>query len=257
MMIGPFRGRARLAQTLDLLHRCYPIRRCPRGAATRPCVRLERGDCLAPCTSDPRIVEQHDALVMGIVDWLAGRPTEGFADPTERAEELVCTLSRERRYEEAQRVREATDHLLGVKRSYQSLDEAACLRFAALWPTAGEDGSAALRVNLVWDGRLCDAVSIPGARIAEGIADYLNGLWATRSAPRRWGMGMRAVAQKELDALLAIRRWYNEGGTASVVVLPECDAAIEERERAKQCLLAQAWQVLGLRPADRAVDSVF
>ena len=54
MIIGPFRGRARLAQTLDLLRRCYPIRRCPRGATTRPCVRLECGDCLAPCTGDPR-----------------------------------------------------------------------------------------------------------------------------------------------------------------------------------------------------------
>ncbi len=256
MIIGPFRGRARLAQTLDLLHRCYPIRRCPRGAGTRPCIRLECGDCLAPCTGDPQIVEQHDALVMGIVRWLAGRPPEGFAEPTERAEALVYTLSRQRRYEEAQRMREATEHVLGVKRSYQSLDEAVRLRFAALWPAVGEDGDAAVRVNIVWDGRLREAVSLPGARVAEGIEEHLDTLWATRSAANCSSAEMRAVAQKDLDLLLAIRRWYNEGGTASVVVLPGPDASGGELEQANERLLAAAWEVLAVWPADRAVGSL-
>lgn len=256
LIVGPFRGRTRMVQALDLLHRCYPIRRCPRGAVTRPCVRLECGDCLAPCGGEPHTLEQHDTLVMGIVDWLAGRSTEGFEDPTERAEHLLHSLSRQRRYEEAQRVREARDHLVGVRRSYQSLTEAVCLRFAALWPTVDEDGSAALRVNLVWDGRLREAVTLPSERVVQRLRDHLDALWAARPAVRGPRAPMPVVAQKDLDALLAIRRWCNEGVT-SVVILPGADAGLEERERATARLLDEAWQVLAVWPADQAAGAAF
>jgi DNA polymerase-3 subunit epsilon len=40
LTIGPFRGRARLYAALDLLQRCYPIRRCSRPQPGQPCVPL-------------------------------------------------------------------------------------------------------------------------------------------------------------------------------------------------------------------------
>ena len=70
------------------------------------------------------------------------------------------------------------------------------------------------------------------------------------------GAEMQAVAQRELDSLLAIRRWYNEGGAASVVALPGRDAGSGEREEAKERLIAEAWQVLTIWPSDRAVGSL-
>jgi DNA polymerase-3 subunit epsilon len=260
MVIGPFRGRARMGQALDLLHRCYPLRRCPRGAVNRPCVRLECGDCLAPCSRGPQTVQQHDALVMGIVRWLAGQPADGFTDPADRADELVYSLSRQRRYEEAQRLREAKDHLLSVRRSYQSLAEAVSLRFAAFWPAVGNDGAAALRLNLVWDGRLQEAVSLPSSNVAEEIETRLDALWADRSAgwtPRSASAADTAiaVAQRDLDALLAVRRWHKESEATSVVMLPARDASLEAREDARERLLAEVWQVLAVWPADRAVGS--
>jgi len=257
LIIGPFRGRARMGQALDLLHRCYPIRRCPRGTVTRPCVRLECGDCLAPCAGERPVVEEHDALVTGILDWLGAQAETGFAEPAERAEELVYSLSRQRRFEEAQRVREATDHLLSVRRSCQSLAEALSLRFAALWPAIGDDGTAALRLNVVWDGRLREAVSVPSSRVAEEIEKRLHALWATRSTAWAWGSDTSmAVAQKDLDALLAVRHWYRENRAASLVVLPGSEAGLEEREQAKRRLLAEAWRILASWPADRAAGSV-
>jgi hypothetical protein len=67
---------------------------------------------------------------------------------------------------------------------------------------------------------------------------------------------MRAVAQKDLDSLLAIRRWHNEGTMASVVVLPGPDAGSGELEQARERLLAAAWKVLAIWPSDRAVGSL-
>jgi hypothetical protein len=143
-----------------------------------------------------------------------------------------------------------------VKRSYQALEEAACLRFATLWPAVGEDGSAAVRLDLVWDGRLREAVSLPGARVAEGMEEHLSALWATQSTAQCWGPEMRAVAQKDLDSLLAIRHWYNEGGVDSVVVLPGPEAGSGDLGQAKERLLAAACEILAIWPSDRAVGSL-
>ena len=75
-------------------------------------------------------------------------------------------------------MREAKEQLLNVRRSYQSLAEATSLRFAALWPVVEADGAAALRLNLIWDGRLQEAVTVPGPLVTEGIDERLDALWA-------------------------------------------------------------------------------
>jgi DNA polymerase-3 subunit epsilon len=256
VVIGPFRGRARMGQALDLLHRCFPIRRCPRGTTTRPCIRQECGDCLAPCTRDRQTVDEHDALVTGLVDWIAGRDSSRIADPVERAEDLVHSLSRQRRFEEAQRMREARDDLLSIRRSYQSLVEALSLRFAAVWPTVGEDGRPVVRLNIVWDGRLREAVSLPGSDVAEQINDRLDALWRYRPATEDTAQGTAvAVPQKDLDRLLAVRRWFKESDVRGVVGLPGAESGPDEREEAKSRLLAEAWQALALWPGERVVGS--
>jgi hypothetical protein len=247
-----------MVQALDLLHRCYPIRRCPRGVATRPCIRQECGDCLAPCAGDLRTVAAHDALVAGLVAWIAGHDEPGFTDPVERAEDLVRSLSRQRRFEEAQRMREARDDLLNIRRSYQSLLEALSLRFAALWPTNGDGGQPAVRLNIVWEGRLREAVSLPSPGVTEEIAARLDALWARPpAAPGMMDGAAVAVPQRDLDRLLAIRRWFNESEGRGVVILPGADATREDREQAKSRLLAQAWQALAALPAGRMAGSAF
>jgi DNA polymerase III subunit epsilon len=270
LVLGPFRGRARTAEALDLLHRCYPIRRCPRGNPAKPCVRLQCGDCLGPCTAQPEIVEQHDSLVLGVVAWLAGRTADGFVEPTERADELVFALSRQRRFEEAQRVREAKEHLLNLRRSYQSLLEAVTLRFGALWPVVETDGTLGLRLNLVCDGRLSDASTLAHPAVAEEIERRLNALWAPFSAAGRPICGPRgaagpvealadaavAVRQRDLDKLLAIRHWLKEPGNASVVLLPDVTAGLQEQQEARERLLTEAWQVLAMWPAGLTAESV-
>jgi DNA polymerase III subunit epsilon len=258
LVLGPFRGRARLTQAVDLLYRCYPIRRCPRGEPARPCLRQQCGDCLAPCTGDPRAVEAHDSLVTGIVEWLSGRPMGGLAEPTERSDDLVRALSRQRRFEEAQQVREATEALLNLRRSYQSLREAVALRFAALWPIFQADGVPSVRLNLVWDGCLREAVSLPSSALAEEIDERLNGLWAPAQANRPVAEpgAPTAVLQKDLDRLLALRRWFKESETGAVVELPGRCAGLQEQQEARERLFAEAWQVLAAWPASQAAGSI-
>ncbi len=67
-------------------------------------------------------------------------------------------------------MREGAEALLNVRRSYQSLVEAMSLRFAALWPATDADGIPAVRLNLVSEGRLREAVSLANPALAEEIA---------------------------------------------------------------------------------------
>jgi len=61
----------RMGQALDLLHECYPSAAAP--AATPPGLAYGWNAAIAwvPDGAE-RVLEEHDALVMGIVEWLAG-----------------------------------------------------------------------------------------------------------------------------------------------------------------------------------------
>ena len=194
---------------------------------------------------------------MGIVSWLAGEAPEGFADPIGLADDLVRSLSHQRRFEEAQRMREAAEALLNVRRSYQSLVEAMSLRFAALWPAIDADGMPAVRLNLVSEGRLREAVSLANPALAEEIAAMMDALSAPAPAcrPAAPDDGV-AVLQKDLDRILALRRWYKESEATSLVLLPGPSATPEDQQQARELLLAEAWHVLAEWPAGRAAGSV-
>lgn len=246
VVIGPFRGHTRLRATLDLLQRCYPIRRCPRRPDGRPCVRFDRGGCLAPCSGDAVARTEHDALVWQLVDWLIGEPCPDLPDPFERADSLLRSLSRRRHFEEAQVVREACEYMAGVRRSYRSLAEAASLRFCALWPQEGGAGAAPLRLDLVWDGRLHDPVSLYEHSYREQIRDALEPL---RTGPAggpstAQARSLVAVPQRELDVLLAVRRWFWESERAVRVPLPGAQAGPPEWAEARDRLAAEVARLL-------------
>ncbi len=65
-----------------------------------------------------------------------------------------------------------------------------------------------------------------------------------------------AVLQKDLDRILALRRWFKESEAYSLVVLPGPSATLEDQQQARELLLAEAWHVLAEWPAGRAAGSV-
>ena len=211
LVLGPFRGRTRLDAALDLLTHCYPIRRCLRRPDGRPCVRGDHSRCLSPCLGDPQVRKEHDALVMGIIRWLAGEADSDLPDPLRRADEVVRSLSRQRRHEEARSLKKAGEHLLSVRRSYASLAEAKRLRFVGLWPQYENGGGPSVRLNLVWDGTLRHAVSLHPEAIDAGVAAVLESLWEPGpSPPEASAVSLIAVPQSQLDLLLAVRHWFHE-----------------------------------------------
>lgn len=251
LILGPFRGRARVSAALGLLQRCYPVRRCPRRPDGRPCVRGDGGRCLAPCSGDPQVRAAHDSLVMQIVGWLTGDSDVHLRDPLERAGEVMLALSRQRRYEEARDLRDACDHLLSIRRSYRSLAEARALRFAALWPQSGNGDGPLVRMNLVWNGRLREPVSLHPSTLEQEIGATLAHLW-DRNGSRPQSSAAPpyvAVPQKELDSLLAVRRWFHEADQTVKVLLPEPSAEPEHLRAFTAQLVTEALRVLRLEPA--------
>ncbi|MBN1320881.1 MAG: GIY-YIG nuclease family protein [Thermoleophilia bacterium] len=245
LVLGPFRGRARLNAALDLLTRCYPIRRCPRRPDGRPCVRRDHFRCLAPCSGDPEVREEHDALVMRIIWWLAGEADPDLPDPLERADEVVRSLSRQQRYEEAGALKEACEHLLSVRRSYASLAEARRLRFASLWPQSGNGDGPSVRLNLVWDGTLRHAVSLYPDGIEDAVAAVLDPLWELSPSPAEVSpLSLVAVPQSQLDLLLAVRRWFYESEHTPKLPIPGPESDPARRQAFNSRLAEEARRVL-------------
>jgi DNA polymerase-3 subunit epsilon len=252
LVLGPFRKRSRVNEAVELLHRCYPIRRCPRRPDTRPCVRAGQGRCLAPCAADPRMKRRHDGLVTDIVCWLAGLPCPNLSDPLERAGELVRALSRQRRFEEAHDLREATEHLVSVRRSYAALAEAHSLCFAALWAQNSSGGRPSVRVNLVWNGRLQHSATLFPETLEQDVETVTEPLWATRVAALAGGpAALVAVPQNELDTLLAIRSWFLETEHPHKLPITRQDMGPQGRQALKARLVAEASALFSSAPSTR------
>jgi hypothetical protein len=178
---------------------------------------------------------------MEIIGWLTGGSDVGLPDPLERAEEYVKTLSKQRRYEEAQSLKEACEHLLSIRRSYAALAEARGLRFATLWPQTGNGSGPSVRLNLVWNGRLREPVSLYPSTIEAKIREALEPLWSLDPSPSVSATASPvAVPQKELDLFLAIRRWFCETEHAPKLPIPGPDADQACREAFETKLVAEA-----------------
>jgi len=225
-VLGPFRAGRRLKTALELVRLCYPIRACSRGDGDGPCARGQENACLAPCTGDAQILEAHDQLVAGIFGWIMGNVDECGPDPHARGQELALTLEAERRHEEAQRVREACDDLLNVRRSYDWLREAEELSFVGLFPQAPNGHGPQVRVNVVWQGRLLSAVTLTPSSLESEISEHLGRLYNGSQLRDEPGDGCRshvqpiAISQKELDCLFAVRRWFDTEQNSFRVLLP-------------------------------------
>jgi hypothetical protein len=178
---------------------------------------------------------------MEIVGWLTGCPDIDLPDPLTRADAMTRSLSRQRRYEEAKEVQDACEHLLNVRRSYEALAEAHCLRFAVLWPQANNGDGPCVRLNLVWNGRLREPVSLHPRALAEDIGAALDPLWSTEYLSAAEGAApLVAVAQDELDLFLAIRRWHHETEKVPKLLIPGPEAERSVQDAFKASLAAQA-----------------
>ncbi|MFH1833688.1 MAG: hypothetical protein ABH877_01575, partial [bacterium] len=221
----------------------------PRRPDGRPCVRGHGGRCLAPCAGDEQVRAAHDSLVMDIVFWLTGGSEANMCDPLERARNMMGTLSRQRRYEEAQDMRDACAHLQSVRRSYQSLAEAHALGFAALWQHSGNGDGPSVRMNLVLNGRLREAMTLHPSTLEEQLETAFTCIrdWDGALAESSPTYPFVAVPQRELDSLLAVRRWFHEAdGAVNKLIVPGPGAGRGPLDTFRQRLVADALEMLHL-----------
>lgn len=75
---GPYTGAVSARQTLDLLHRLFPLRQCSDqelARRTRPCILYDMKRCVAPCVNKCT-KEEYDGLVKRTIKFLRGQDSE-------------------------------------------------------------------------------------------------------------------------------------------------------------------------------------
>jgi hypothetical protein len=87
-----------------------------------------------------------------------------------------------------------------------------------LWPLDQDDDGNGVRLNLVLNGRLTEAVTLT----ADSAEQIIGEMIARLPKPERDtepGPRLATVAQTELDSFLAVRRWYYESDRVCKVPL--------------------------------------
>jgi DNA polymerase-3 subunit epsilon len=247
-VVGPFRGRTRVHASLELLARCYPIRQCHGVPKSDGCLYGQTDRCLAPCGGDPDSRRDHDDLVLALLGWVAGDRLPDEDDPVARARQLMTRLAEQRRFEEAEKVRRTLGDLIALRRAYRALIEACRLDFAAVFPPTGDGFDRSVRLNLVWKGRLVEAISLTSGTATAEVGRILRGLprpaAESGAAPVGRGRSHVAVPQDQLDLLLVVRRWYLDNPSALTLAVPAAESPEERLEQWRRLIVAEALRLL-------------
>jgi hypothetical protein len=108
-----------------------------------------------------------------------------------------------------------------------------------------------VRLNLVWDGRLSEAVSLGPENLAQKVWEALSRVGSQAShkvPPSSTAPAVVAVSQKELDSLLAVRRWFHEGKAAAKIVFSAGPEDQEYWRCQRDRLVAEALSILSTQP---------
>jgi DNA polymerase III epsilon subunit family exonuclease len=246
LVIGPFRRRSSAQAAVALLRRCYPIRHCPRRAGAKPCERGALGQCLSPCTADAETRATHDSLVTDLVMFLAGQRAAEALDPAPRAETTARTLVDETPPQQERLVEQNREHLAIVQRAYCALAKASELRLAYLWRQSLAGQKASVRLNLVWNGRLVACASLHADELESRVAETLESLRGHAEGCSTAGGGaLVAVPQNDLDALLAVGRWLQDGARAGGVAITLRDSRPESLQEATAQIVRESLALLG------------
>lgn len=154
---GPFANAGMLRETIELLGRIFPFRKC-RGAKPgrhtgSPCLNFHIGLCLAPC--DGRIdAASYRSMINRVIRLLSGKP-EGIVEDMKQAMDAAAS---QQHYEEAALLRDrlrALEHLMEKQQA-----SATGLASADVLGIHAEGEYANVQVLQVRDGALIDRQSI-------------------------------------------------------------------------------------------------
>ncbi|MDR2903761.1 MAG: excinuclease ABC subunit UvrC, partial [Clostridiales bacterium] len=104
--LGPYKSAYAIAETIDLIHKIWPLRRCRKnipqnGGDERPCLNYHIGQCKAPCKSLISYDDYH-SMVAEVLDFLGGRQKNILKD----LENKMLEASEEMAFERAAEIRD-------------------------------------------------------------------------------------------------------------------------------------------------------
>lgn len=115
LYFGPFTDVGSARETMNYLHRAFPLRRCKgpepggRSRSGRPCLDFQMSRCTGPCGKEIGS-EDYRKIVDGLVDFLKGKGKK----IARSMESEMNRLSSQQRYEEAARLRDRIQAIYSV-----------------------------------------------------------------------------------------------------------------------------------------------
>lgn len=177
---GPFPNSSSCYQTIDLLNKIYPTRKC-RNIPNKPCLYYSMGQCLAPCVRaiDPKIT---DELYTSIKRFLGGDISSVKAELKKKMNEASDRLD----FENAQEYKKILDSLeyTTAKQTVEVVTDSISRDVISF---AERDGYLGLAILTYRQGRLlgknCHVLSIFGQR-EEQIVDLVMQYYQNHELPK-------------------------------------------------------------------------
>ena len=226
LYFGPFANAAKVRETLDVLGRVFPVRRCrgrqPGRRSGSPCLQLHIDRCPGPCLGTVDAAG-YRAVIDQVVDFLSGRETQVMA----RLQRSMQEAAARQDFENAALVRDRLDALNHVLERQRI--ESTSLGSADITGLAMDGWGANVQVFITRDGKLADrrsltlvnvegadeqevferfvaeyygsSLTVPAELIVPGkiadtasLASFLEGLRGTRVDVRQKDSGTRRTA---------------------------------------------------------------
>jgi excinuclease ABC subunit C len=178
---GPYASAAKVRETLDILGRIFPFRKCrgprPGRSSGSPCLQYHIKRCMAPCV-DGITSQEYAVVVRRVVDFLSGRQARVAEDIEAEMREASGTLDFERAALHRDRL-EALRHVLQRQQVQSSVLGAADIIGMAL-----DEHGANVQVFITRDGILSDRrsfslVNVEGATESEVLERFVGEYYST------------------------------------------------------------------------------
>ncbi len=252
---GPFSSVSAMWETIRLLNRFFPLRRCkgrhlrPR---TRPCLNYQMRSCLAPCLGRTGGKEYLD-VVSNVLLALGGRNQELIKRLRHDMEAAAVNL-------EFERAAGLRDQIAALGKTMErQVIAAGHHRDEDIFALVRRDGAAALAILLVRDGVLNGHhsyfIAQPGEDDEELLAEVIARFYAEHPVPAEILLPWQPAGSRVLQEWLVEERrgavafkLPRRGGLKQLLVMAEKNAA---RVFVEQDMVKDAWQNLGLATQKR------
>ncbi len=224
LYFGPYTDAGAVRQTMRLLGRLFPLRRCRlpltgEPAGERPCLNYQMKRCLGPCRGAAAVPPtEYGRLVGQVVSFLEGK-RDILA---QQLEENMVQAAREERFEEAARLR---DQLQAVRRVASQEQKVLDLKRGADQDVLGlvrREGAVAVHLFIIREGKLIRREHFPlgsaaaAAGDGEALGAFIKSYYSRGARPPE-----EIVLSSSPDDEKTLAKWLKElAGTKVQLLVP-------------------------------------